>query len=151
MGKSVRTPFFVSTGLFSREASSLKKKLFQMCFFWANLFKHGSPNCIFLGFLIFRPIFFWTPRKFLLTGLSELHSTCPKNFFRFLKNIQSAFHNFQKFSSTVVRTALMFLGFLIGLYVNFGQAILCVHRIVFMGSIFFEKNTFPNVFHILGW
>ena len=25
-----------------------------------------------------------------------------------------------------------------------------VHRIVFTGSIFFEKNTFPTVFHILG-
>ena len=27
---------------------------------------------------------------------------------------------------------------------------LCVDKIVFMGSIFFEKNTFPFVFHILG-
>ena len=55
-----------------------------------------------------------------------------------------------------------FLGFLIGLlptflglYANFFWQVcqnssLSVHRIVFMGSIFFEKNNFPFVFHFLG-
>ena len=55
----------------------------------------------------------------------------------------------------------MFLGYLVGLtptflglYAKFFWQVcqnssLRVHRIVFMGSIFFEKNTFPFVFHIL--
>ena len=79
--------------------------------------------------------------------------------FRILDGDFSVFR--QKVSSTVVRTALdsrFLIGFMptfFGFYAKF-YWLLCqnctvrVHRIVFMGSIFFEKNTFPIVFHILG-
>ena len=79
--------------------------------------------------------------------------------FRILDGDVSGFR--QKFSSTVVRTSLdsrFLIGIMptfFGLYAKFyrlvcGNCTLCVHRIVFMGSIFFEKkNTFQIVFRIL--
>ena len=107
---SVRTALYVSTGLFSCEASSLKKNTFQIMF-------------------------------------------------RILDGDFSVFR--QKFSSTVVRTSLdsrFLIGFMptfFGFYAKFYWLVcqnctLRVHRIIFMGSIFFEKYTFPFVFHILG-
>ena len=121
--------------------------------------------------------FFRTSRKMFLPGLSELHSTCTQDcfcfhrkhllwkknsfpiIFRILDGDFSVFR--QKFSSTVVKNALesrFLIGFMptfFGLYAKIYWLIcqnstLRAHRIVFMGSIFFEKNIFPIVFHILG-
>ena len=72
------------------------------------------------------------------------------------------FSGFQKFFHHGSQNCIGFQVFLIGFMpISFGHhaklyLLVCqnctlrVHRIVFMGSIFFEKNTFPIVFHILG-
>ena len=119
--------------------------------------------------------FFRTLRKIFLAGLADLPSTCPqdrflgkqlpwkKNTFQILfRSLDGDFSGFRrKISNTVVRNALD-SRFSIGLMpVFFGihskvYWLVCqnctprVHRIVFMRSIFFEKDTFPNVFQILG-
>ena len=127
-------------------------------------------------FLIgFMPSFYRILRKNIKISLSELQSTCPQDcfhvkhllwkkntfqiIFRILDGDFSGFR--QMFSSTVVKTALdsrFLIGILptfFGLYAKFYRLVcrncpLCVHRIVFMGSIFFEKkNTFQIVFRIL--
>ena len=91
------------------------------------------------------------------------HLLWKKNTFQIIfRNLDGDISGFrQKISSTVVRTALdsMFFSDLcqlfFGLYANFYRLFcrnctLCVDRIVFMGSIFFEKkNTFQIVFRIL--
>ena len=123
-----------------------------------------------IGFMLF----FRTLRRVLLAGLSALHSTCPQDcfqgkhllwnkntfqiLFRILDGDFSAFR--RHFSSTVVRTALnsrysiglmpVFFGIHSKIYWLVCQnCTLRVHRIVFMGSIFFERNTFQIVLHIL--
>ena len=99
---SVRTPLYVSTALFSREASSLKKSLFNFVFHSLG----GNTS-----------------------GLR------------------------QNFCSTVVRTALVPRFFNrtyaknFGFYIKFywlvcQNSTVRVHRIVFMGNIFFEKKHF---------
>ena len=112
-----------------------------------------------------------------MAGLSELHSTCPQHCFNgkhllWKKNtfqtsfriLDGDFSGFRRqFSSTVVRTALdSRFWYLIGLFAIFFRTssnffwLVCengtlrVHRIVFMASIIFEKNTFPNLFQIFG-
>ena len=110
------------------------------------------------------PIFFRSLRKFFLAGLSELHSRVHRIVFMgsifFEKNsFPIVFHilggNFSGFrqiiSITVFRTELVsrfLIGFMLflGLHAKFYRLVsrnctLCVHRIVFMGSIFFEKKT----------
>ena len=115
--------------------------------------------------------FFRTSCKILLRGLSDLHSMCPqdrfhgkhllwkKNTFQILFRILDGdFSGFrQKFSSTVVRTALdsrilfgfmpSFFGFYAKLYCVVCQnCTLRVHRVVLMGSIFFEKETLLKIY-----
>ena len=79
--------------------------------------------------------------------------------FHILVWIFSGFQHY--FSSTLVRIALVFR-FFDRNYARFFRTsrnffwLVCrnctlrAHGIIFMGSIFFEKNTFPNVFQILG-
>ena len=110
--------------------------------------------------------FFRTPRKFLLTGLLELHSTCPQNcfqgkqilcwktFFKLYFTIWAVtFHVFGKIFPPLLSKLHVFLGSLtgltptfLGLYAKFywqvcQNSTLRVHRIAFTGSIFFEKKT----------
>ena len=115
---------------FSWEASYLKKNTFPIVFnnlsgnfssFWANLFQHGSRNCI--GFQAFQSglcqfvsdftqnFIGWSVRTalYVSTGLFSWEvSTLKKNSFQTLFCIfDGDFSGFrQKFSSTVVRTAL---------------------------------------------
>ena len=117
-------------------------------------------------FGLYANFFDWSVRipLYLPTGLfSWKASTLKKNTFPFVFHILGA--NFsgcrQNFSITVVGTSLV-SRFCNRIYANFFELyakfywLVCqnctlrVHRIVFMGSIFFEKNTFPFVFHILG-
>ena len=120
--------------------------------------------------------FFGTSRKISLPGLSELYSTCPQDCFCFhrkhllwkIKSFQIIFRILdgdfsgfrQKISSTVIKTALdsrFLIGYMptfFGVYAKFYWLVcqnttLRAHRIVFMGRIFFEKNTLPIVFLIL--
>ena len=111
-----------------------------------------------------------------MTGLSEFHSTCPQDCFHgkhllWRKNtFQIVFHilggNFSgfrhRFSSTVVRTALVsrfligILPIFFGVHANFYRLVcrnctLRVHKIVSMGSIFFEKKHFSNFILHFGW
>ena len=111
-------------------------------------------------------IFLRILRKSLLAALSELHFSCPQDCFhrkqlQWKKNtFQIVFHNldgkfsglWQKFSSTVVRTALVSRFFNRTQVICFGfyakifwlichNCTLHVHRIVFIGSNFNEKNT----------
>ena len=91
-GWSVRTPLYASTALFPWEATSLIKNIFQIVFhilsgkfsgfrqkFSSTKIRTALVSRFFN--LIYPKCFFWTPRKFFLTGLSELHSTCPENCF----------------------------------------------------------------------
>ena len=119
----------MSTGLFSREASFLKKTFFHLYFtFLAETFQvfgktvpaRWPEQHQLLGFCIrLYANFFPSLRKILLCGLSELHSRCPqvclhgkhvllKNTFpTILHNLGGLFLGFsQNFSSTLVKTTL---------------------------------------------
>ena len=83
--RSVRTALDVTTGFFSWESSALEKKTFQIVFHilaetfqvFGKIFPPRQSELIwFLGVSIqFLPLFLRSSRKFLLIGLSELHST----------------------------------------------------------------------------
>ena len=83
--RSVRTALDVTTGFFSWESSALEKKTFQIVFHilaetfqvFGKIFPPRQSELIwFLGVSIqYLPLFLRSSRKFLLIGLSELHST----------------------------------------------------------------------------
>ena len=89
--QSVRTALYVSTGLFSWEASSLKKNTFPIVLhiLGGNFlgFRQIFSSTVVRTALIFRffnriyASFLRILRKNLLAGLSELHSTCPQDCF----------------------------------------------------------------------
>ena len=103
---SVRTALYVSTELFSGEANSLIKNIFQSVF--QNL--GGNFSCFWQNFsstvvrTAFVPRFFNRTyanfsrilRKNLLAGLSEIHSTCPQDCFHG-KHLFWKKNTFQKF------------------------------------------------------
>ena len=88
---SVRTALYVSTELFSGEATSLIKNIFQIVFH--NLGGNFSGFWQIFSSTVVRtasvPMFFdrtyancfRTLRKILLAGLSKFHSMCPQNCF----------------------------------------------------------------------
>ena len=119
------------TGLFSWEATSLIKNIFQIVFhnlggnfsgFW-QIFSSTVVRTAYVPRFFSRTYanFSRTLRKFLLANLSELQSTCPhdcfhgkhllrkKNAFQFVFQIFGGnFSGFrQNLSSTVIRTALV--------------------------------------------
>ena len=119
--------------------------------------------------------FFPNLRKILLCGLSELHSRCPQVCFhgkhllweKHFSNCTSQFRRiiprflanfFQHVGQNYISFQVFVFGFMPILFRIYGKFYwpvhqncpLRVHSIVFMGSIFFGKNTFPIVFHILG-
>ena len=129
IGKSVRTPFFVSTGLFSWEASSLRKNIFPFVFQILgrkfSSFRQKNSSTVVRTALVSRFFnricanFFsdstqfsndWSVRTALYVS-TELFSGEATSFIK--NNFQLVFHNlggnfsrfWQNFSSTVVRTA----------------------------------------------
>ena len=157
---------------FSNYISHIGRRLFR---FSAKVFQHGNQNRI--RFQVFNRIyavvlrtslqFFWLVCQ---NCTLRVHSLVFMGSILFeKKHFSNSFTHFRqkifRFSSffpiTVVRNALVskflirympiFCGVHAKLYWSVCQnCTLRVHTVVFMGSIFFEKNTFPIVFHILG-
>ena len=168
----------MSTGLFSWEASSLRKNIFPFVFQilgrkFSN-FRQKNSSTVFKTALVFRFFnrihanFFWDSTQISINWSVRTELYVSRELFSgeatsFIKNnFQLVFHNlggnfsrfWQNFSSTVVRTAYV-PRFFNQTYANFfwtlrkilladcQKTTLSVRRIVFMGSIFFEKkNTF---------
>ena len=116
---SVRTALYVSTELFSGEANSLIKNLFQIVFHnlggnFSGFWQSFSSTLVRTALV---PRFFnrtyanfsRTLRKIILAGLSELHSTCPQDCFHG-KHLLWKKKHFSKCFSHFRRIVFWFLG-----------------------------------------